>query len=446
MNRGHRRTAAALILVLWAIAILSLLAGGLSFAVRQDLAIANIERDRAVAHCLARAGVERAIAAIMDDANSSDMLDEAWCDDAAEMEEVKLTGGTFSVVHDDYEPIPQGLYGAGDESAKLSINAATREQLLKLPHMTEPIAAAIIEWRSEKEDPEPGGAGGGYYTGLHHPYLMRKGPLRTVRELLLVRGVTPELLYGEDTNANGVLDANENDGDASEPADNADGRLDRGWLPYVTVYSYEKNTTGAGQRRLNLNQAGEAELAQRLNLEPWAAASIIKARGQRRFEHLVDLLDVPLDSAVRREPGAIDYYVRGENEKDRPVTPSIFAQIVDDLTLSEDETLSGRINVNTAPREVLATLPDVDADLAAAIARQRDTAGGFGSIGELLSVSGVTKEKFARFESCVTVRTSVFRIQSRGRTESGLAQATIECVVDRGNQEPRVMYWRESTP
>ena len=36
---------------------------------------------------------------------------------------------------------------------------------------------------------------------------------RSVREVLLVNGATPELLYGEDWNLNGRLDPNENDGE-----------------------------------------------------------------------------------------------------------------------------------------------------------------------------------------------------------------------------------------
>ncbi|MBA7687564.1 hypothetical protein ES703_96028 [subsurface metagenome] len=65
--------------------------------------------------------------------------------------------------------------------------------------------------------------------------------MRTIRELLLVRGVTGRLLYGEDTNQNGQLDSNERDGDRSPPDDNEDGRLDKGLIEYLTCYSYDKN-------------------------------------------------------------------------------------------------------------------------------------------------------------------------------------------------------------
>jgi len=70
----------------------------------------------------------------------------------------------------------------------------------------------------------------------------------------------------------------------------------------------------------------------------------------------------------------------------------------------------------------------------------------FASIGELLDVPGLSKEKFAKLESSVAVRSNVFRIFSGGQSASGLAEATIECVMDRGTQSPRVLYWLESSP
>ena len=45
---------------------------------------------------------------------------------------------------------------------------------------------------------------------------------------------------------NGVLDPNENDGDANPPTDNMDGTLDPGLLEYVTVYTREPTTTRSG--------------------------------------------------------------------------------------------------------------------------------------------------------------------------------------------------------
>lgn len=443
----YHRSAAALILVLWAVAVMALLAGGLSFAIRQDLAVSNLRNDRLVAHWLARAGVERAIAAVMDDPSTVDSPQDLWSDDTSTMREVQLAGGTFSVIHGSPDATPLVLYGASDESGKLNVNVATSEQLMALPKMTESIAAAIIDWRDADDDPQPEGIESSHYSSLAHPYTIRNAPLRSVRELLLVRDVTPELFYGEDTNGNGVLDPNEDDGESSPPNDNRDGRLDRGWIAYLTVYSYELNRSASGGKRLNIKTANESTLSQQLNLESWAARSIVKAREQKAFEHLVDLLDVKKDTSGEQSTSSSeDINNRGSNEKDQPVTLAMFKEMVDQITLQDEEMLAGRININTACREVIRALPGVDDELADAIVERRDAVAGFNSIGELLDVSGISKEKFARMENSVTVRSSVFRIHGQGRSASGLGEATIECVVDRGTSSPRVLYWLESSP
>ena len=86
-------------------------------------------------------------------------------------------------------------------------------------------------------------------------------------KLLLVRDITPELLYGEDTNRNGILDFNENDGDATLPNDNADGVLNAGWCEYFTVHSREINIRPDGSQKINVNQTMLTELYDALETE-----------------------------------------------------------------------------------------------------------------------------------------------------------------------------------
>ena len=122
------------------------------------------------------------------------------------------------------------------------------------------------------------------------------------------------------------------------------------------------------------------------------------------------------------------------------------------VALSDEGMLAGRVNLNTAPKEVIEALFGTDEDnreeLANAIVQQRATSGGFSSIGQLLDISSMKTDKFAGIESGITVRSNVFRICSRGCASDGLVEATIECVVDRATylEVPRVMYWLESSP
>ncbi len=440
----YPRRGAALLLVLWTIALLALLVGGLSHMQRQDLAIGRLQHERRMAHWMARAGVERALSLLTDDVSLTDGASDAW-QDTSQLQDIGLEGGSFSVIHSDGQQPPRPLYGVEDESGKLNLNAASAEQLAKLPKMTESIAAAIIDWRDSDTEPQQMGVEGGHYESLVHPYKIRNGPFRSVRELLLVRDVTPDLFFGEDTNGNGLLDPNENDGTASPPADNGDGRLDTGWFAWVTAFSYEKNENAIGQKRLHLNEADANTLATRCGVESWAAESVVKRREQNEFQHLVDLLEVPKPSDVERGDPSEDINSRSRDEQDKPITRSIFISMVDELTLSDQEALPGRINLNTAAQEVLEALPGIDVELANAIV-SRQQGGGFGSIGELLDISGMTTQKFGELEDKVTVRSEVFRIQSEGRGATGLGIARIECVIDRGQKVPRVLYWLESSP
>jgi len=162
----------------------------------------------------------------------------------------------------------------------------------------------------------------------------------------------------------------------------------------------------------------------------------------------VDLMDVRKESSGNSQAAAEqDINDRDEDEKDYAVTKSIFKRIIDDVTLKSDDVLMGRINVNTATKTVLKTLPGMDDDLASAIIRYREgNAQGFSSIADLMDLSSMTKEKFSKMEDFITVRSNVFQIKSYGSSSSGLATATIECIIDRSEDVPQILYWLESSP
>ena len=158
-------------------------------------------------------------------------------------------------------------YGLIDESGKLDVNGLLnltirgddftavqqRELLMGLPNMTAEIADAILDYVDGDAEPREYGGEADAYAALDPPRLPRDGPLNSIDELLLVRGVTPQLLYGEDANRNGLLDPAEDDGTATMPPDNADGLLDVGWTAYLTVYGGEPNLNAEGAKKIDLN-------------------------------------------------------------------------------------------------------------------------------------------------------------------------------------------------
>lgn len=144
-------------------------------------------------------------------------------------------------------------FGLIDECAKINVNVLAnydsendtgRYMLMSLPGMTVETADAILDWIDADSTRREWGAEAESYSYVPP----RNGPIDSLEELLLIPGITPQLLYGEDANRNGILDPNENDGDQSLPYDNADGVLDLGWSAYLTTYSVEANYRHAYDR------------------------------------------------------------------------------------------------------------------------------------------------------------------------------------------------------
>jgi DNA uptake protein ComE-like DNA-binding protein len=324
-----------------------------------------------------------------------------------------------------------------DEAGKLNINTATKDQLMALPYMEEGIAESMIDWRDGDDEPQPQGAEAGYYENLPIAYKIRNGPFKTVRELLQVKGITAEQLYGEDTNLNGLLDSNERDGELSPPADNGDEYLDEGWVAYLTCHSYEKNVDGEGNKRVNINQADQQQLQDQLELKASHAKWIVDNRGGG-FRSIGDLINDNSPKTSSSESGG------GENQAE-PLDTQTFSQIADRITISGEQKLPGRININTASREVLVTLfgRDEQAEqLALAIMTER--AGllyGFTSIADLLSVQSMTVERFKAVAELVTVRSDVFTIRCLATASVSGANFRTECIVDRSVSPGTILYW-----
>ena len=133
------------------------------------------------------------------------------------------------------------VYGIQDEGAKLNLNAATAAQLLLLPGITPEAADSIADWVDTDENPTNSDGGESAAYGNYGPdsYPCKNSTFDTVDELLLVKGITPGMLYGMDLNRDGVVDAVEQQvAAAAAPAANQNGYTDRrGLFDYVTCYT-----------------------------------------------------------------------------------------------------------------------------------------------------------------------------------------------------------------
>lgn len=79
-----------------------------------------------------------------------------------------------------------------DESARVNLNTAPAAILRRLLGSDE-AAAGILDWRDADSRVNADGAEASFYAALERPYPCRNGPLASVEEVLLIRGVTPAM-------------------------------------------------------------------------------------------------------------------------------------------------------------------------------------------------------------------------------------------------------------
>jgi type II secretory pathway component PulK len=300
---------------------------------------------------------------------------------------------------DTNNPVGPGrlCFGLVDEASKLNLNTATVEMLENLPRMTPELAAAIVDWRDEdSEVSAEGGAEDDIYQRLSPAYRCKNAPFESIDELRLVYGMDLTTLYGEDSNLNGVLDPNENDGDQSPPHDDSNGKLDPGILEYVTLWSRESNS---GRTNVNDPQNLALLLEEMLSTD---RANQILARfpsgggrgggqtgggsqgGGQSGQSGQSGQGGQGGGGVAAVGSVLEFYLQSG------MTEEEFAQIADYITATNSDTYSeGLININTASEAVLGCLPGIGTnDASAVVAYRESNSGNLGSVAWLVNAVG----------------------------------------------------------
>jgi len=273
--RGYAREGVVLIAVLLVVVLLSLAAYNYSEVMLSEYKAADSATRALQARANAASGIHYAAASLASKdffagtLNSNPFDNEgSFRNIAVGTSDVPRFQGRFSLITPpsvDLQGSTDFRYGAIDEHGKININAllsvdstgtTAKTILMKLPNMTDEIADAILDWIDADDEIRDNGAENEYYTALSPGYRAKNGPLDTLDELLLVRGVTPELLFGTDRNRNGMRDQ-------SEEADSTG--QDRGWSAFLTVYTRERNIDTDGNPRIYLNDKDLTTLYDKLS-------------------------------------------------------------------------------------------------------------------------------------------------------------------------------------
>jgi type II secretory pathway component PulK len=440
--RRSRRRGVALLLVLWIMAVLTLLMYAFLGEMQVEYSLSAGHADGLKASQLAWSAIDRASMRVLNQPLTHHSLSDPWSDDENAFFEVPYGDGAYTVFRPVYGDVQRVQWGLDDEASKINLNLAPREVLLKLPRMTEEIVDAIIDWRDEDDVPGPAGAEESYYASLPVPYHCKNAPFESLEELLYVKGMTPEILFGEDVNLNGILDPNENDGDESWPPDNRDGRLDPGLWPLLTVWSSDLNVTSTGSPRANLNLATPQQLQ-----EAGFEAGEIQAINASR------VVAGPFTSIAQ---------LLGDPRGGRPpiLSRERFKLVCDAVTVIDAEVVPGLVNLNTAPKQVLLALPGISEEIALKIISQRTPQGAdLSNMGWVADL--VEPAELLAFANFVTFRAYQFRVHAVGRI------GTPYEALDRGGEAgaerprpfrrmvavfdtlaepaPRLVYWKDQT-
>ena len=333
---------------------------------------------------------------------------------------VPVGDGYFWILRPDYDDTTLPAFGLVEESSKLNINSATLDQLLRLPTMTEDVAAAIIDWRDEDSNVSNFGAETEYYQSLATPYTCKNAPFETVEELLLVRDVTRELLYGNGLAAP-LGDASSMGATGSMLFD--DTAIVNGLYDLLTIHSVEPNTAADGTQRINI-----ADNNQRSALTQLLQQQLGSTRGS-------EVMNAVGPAAIR---DVFDLHFRGK------LTPDELNLIADYVTSSTGAEVRGRINVNSAPYEVLACLGTLEpADVDKLVAQRRTAASS--DPAAIAWVAEALGEKAVGLGGRITGQSHQYSADILATSGNGRAFKRCRIVVDISSGTPIIVYRRDLT-
>ncbi|MBU1913263.1 MAG: general secretion pathway protein GspK [Candidatus Omnitrophica bacterium] len=136
-----------------------------------------------------------------------DCLKDAWNNDPAAFKGVEIGDGVIDFFYDHIDENSGSLearYGIVDENRKININKANNQVLERLFQLalgfnemdSQELAASIIDWRDADSmlSIPVGSAETSYYTNSAYPYEAKNADIESLDELLLVKGITPDIL------------------------------------------------------------------------------------------------------------------------------------------------------------------------------------------------------------------------------------------------------------
>jgi type II secretory pathway component PulK len=273
----HRDDGIALILALIAVFVFSALAAGLALSMKVEARLAQHADSEAQMYWLGRSGVELARWVLSQQTTIAsepyDALNQVWAGGPGGM---GTSNSPLCGLSLDNYPVGEGTVSVKivDLDRKVNINTAPRDVIVQALTLMgvdandiSVVADSILDWIDANDDALVAGAESDYYQGLPMPYYAKNAPIDDLSELLLIKGVTPEMYWG---------------GSATNHTPSVfQHKLGLGTAPGQTPdypFGLKDIFTPVSSGRLNINTADANVLQIIQGMDPAMAESIIKQR------------------------------------------------------------------------------------------------------------------------------------------------------------------------
>lgn len=296
------RRGIALVIVMIVLTVLTVLAGGFAFSMKVETRLASNGSREPAMDWLGRSGVELARYVLSMQALLTpgyDALNQKWAGGSGETNEV------LAAIMLENNQLGEGKYSIHivDLDRRININIASDELLQQAlqtmgadPREAGGIVEGVRDWIDEDDHPHLVGAESDDYLSTPNPgfmpYFAKNGPIDDMTELLLVRGVTPELFWG-----------GAHVGAASVGLRAFSGRAQGGQQQVASAVGLVDIFTPISGPTVNINTVSMEVLLCIPGVDPDVAAAIIQARAgpdgvdgsddDMPFRNIGELINVP---------------------------------------------------------------------------------------------------------------------------------------------------------
>ena len=278
LNPPPSQRGIALVIVMISIFVLTMLAAGFAFSMKVETKLAQHANNETELQWLGRSGVEYARWVLVLQGTCPlepfDALSQAWAGGSGGI--CATNGGLAEVQREVQRGHGSFTWKMTDLERKWNINMANEmilQQALILmgvdPGEMTPIIGSILNWRAADGNVHHmQGAESEYYQSLDPPYEAKNGPIDDLSELLLIRGVTPELYWGLSSTNHPQAAFQARAGGFGQPQQ-----------PLLYDVGFAELFTPMSSGKLNINTASAAALQLIPGVDSRAAEAIVGTRG-----------------------------------------------------------------------------------------------------------------------------------------------------------------------